>query len=137
MAELRESTVCVHYNGMSHKCCEKNIDYDDTFGREPGLFYRLPCIPDGAKREGVSRETCAYYEALGQEEHAERNRLAMEAMGRAVLVSDAILKECGEEVEVAGVMDCPCCEGTVMWSRSSNGHVHALCNTPDCVRFMQ
>jgi len=39
----------------------------------------------------------------------------------------------------SGELDCPVCKtGKLRYSRSSyNGHIHAACNTKDCVRWME
>lgn len=39
----------------------------------------------------------------------------------------------------AGEMTCPVCKtGTLRYSRAAyNGHVHANCTNPDCVRWME
>jgi hypothetical protein len=39
----------------------------------------------------------------------------------------------------AGYLDCPICEQVraLVWSRASNGHIHAQCNTEGCVQWME
>ncbi len=39
----------------------------------------------------------------------------------------------------SGSMDCPICKtGSLRYSRDSyNGHIHAACSTPICVRWME
>jgi hypothetical protein len=50
-----------------------------------------------------------------------------------------ILRTVGKRRGFADTMPCPCCEGgTLRYSVASyNGHIHAACSTPGCVRFMQ
>lgn len=38
----------------------------------------------------------------------------------------------------AGTIPCPiCADGSLHFSVASNGHVHAGCSTPECVRWME
>ena len=38
----------------------------------------------------------------------------------------------------SGTVECPTCKGRLAWARdSSNGHLHAQCDTDGCLRVMQ
>ncbi|MCJ2094075.1 hypothetical protein MKK67_16470 [Methylobacterium sp. J-072] len=38
----------------------------------------------------------------------------------------------------SGAVECPDCKGRLAWARdSSNGHLHAQCETPGCLKLMQ
>lgn len=40
--------------------------------------------------------------------------------------------------KVVGAVDCPICEvGRVGYSKAKNGHIHAACSTPKCVKWAE
>lgn len=50
----------------------------------------------------------------------------------------AIIEHCQDRCRCSGVLSCPVCEkGNLHYSRASNGHVHARCETPGCVCWME
>jgi hypothetical protein len=76
---------------------------------------------------------CAKREPYTIEEIVAAEAEADEAMSRAMAIIPSIPSK-GD----AGDFACPCCDGTVRWSRArSNGHVWAACSTPNCFSLMQ
>lgn len=61
------------------------------------------------------------------------------AASRIVTAAAAISIEVDGKRGVAGTMACPNCEnGRLRYSvASNNGHIHAVCSTEGCTRFMQ
>ena len=41
--------------------------------------------------------------------------------------------------ESSGILECPKCKGRLHWTRAIayNGHVHARCETEDCLAWME
>jgi len=35
---------CINLNGaFTNKCCDAGVNYEDAFGKEQGIFLRMPC----------------------------------------------------------------------------------------------
>lgn len=50
----------------------------------------------------------------------------------------AIITHCQDRRGVAGQLPCPVCgRGTLRYRRAKNGHVHAICNIDQCVRWIE
>jgi hypothetical protein len=43
----------------------------------------------------------------------------------------------GGKRRVTGTITCPLCSNTLMYSVSSNGHIHGVCKTKGCLQWMQ
>jgi len=57
---------------------------------------------------------------------------------RAMKALAAVLDHAGSKRGVAATITCPCCHGRLVYSIArGNGHIHARCQTPGCVEFMQ
>lgn len=75
----------------------------------------------------------------------EDDRLFDQMLSMTVKAREAIVEFCGGPWKrgdggVAGVIDCPCCgaKDSLSFSRAGyNGHIHASCETEDCVSWME
>lgn len=55
-----------------------------------------------------------------------------------MLAVAAITNKHGKERGVIGAIECPVCKGTLRYSIArANGHIHAACQTKDCLRWIQ
>lgn len=53
-------------------------------------------------------------------------------------VKKAIQEKHPQKGFAKGTIPCPVCQKNLFYSRAaSNGHVHARCETPDCICFME
>lgn len=95
------------------------------------------CIPCHAQYN-FAGATCDKAEFATEEEIAawlEESNKRFRGIG---IARAAIIEHCGDKRGVGGTIDCPVCgHGFLKYSRASNGHVHAGCSTPDCVRWME
>jgi hypothetical protein len=120
---------CKHFTGIMDDVCEAGVRYDDV--RETSTRpYRLPCLdpelPCGAR-------------ALPTRSEAEADRAETDASFERIRKALAAIREAaGGRRGVGGTIACPNCGGRLGYSiAGSNGHVHARCETPRCVSFMQ
>jgi len=60
-------------------------------------------------------------------------------MEELLLARISIMNHTKDQVSVSGVIDCPVCkkENSLNFAVSSNGHIHAKCDTDGCVRWME
>jgi hypothetical protein len=129
--------------------CRAGVPYDDVQKRGARMI-ALPCFHvevDNMPVDGVwptcpkqSFKTPTELDAEAAEIDAE----AEKSIRRIMVVRPAILnhvgvKESGKPVnDLAGKMPCPVCSKTLHYSVSSyNGHIHARCESDDCVSFME
>jgi hypothetical protein len=68
---------------------------------------------------------------------------AAEGLGKLLAMSkfvDAacrkILAEVGDKRDVAGVIECPRCQGQLHYCVQKNGHIHGHCESEDCLKWM-
>lgn len=42
---MRRGT-CIHFKGLttSNRACAAGVNYEEAFGKQPGIFLRMPCI---------------------------------------------------------------------------------------------
>lgn len=126
---------CKHYNGFSgNTTCRAGLDYG-VFKTTP--HSETPCL----NREKC--EACLKSEYRTKED-IERETNEMNArIARMGVVRLAIVEACGGPWKSgtagkSGTIECPNCKGQVSFSRaSSNGHIHARCNTPGCASWME
>lgn len=147
--------TCKHYNGSFHNThCGAGVCYRDVTTKpdDPGCAYRKPCVkldpndPHDAHGLKVIAETgqpgvCDKYEEPTQAE-IDASEAAMEAAMEQMLKSipwvESIRERCKGKDD-RGVDVCPICAGKIHWSCAGayNGHVHARCETEDCLNFME
>jgi hypothetical protein len=143
---LMEQTMgrCKHFNGVQNDACAAGVVYESVrldhdplpnAGTSAGKTTRsLPCLarfnPGGA--------TCALATFPTREEAEEREARST-AYLNAVFAARRIIVEqtCGMR-GVRGSVECPTCGKRLGFSvASSNGHIHARCETPDCLAWME
>lgn len=126
-----EEKWCVNYTGIGlGYTCKEGIDYR-TFngGKELGLIRALPCLGHGPER-------CGFYEVSTPEQRAANEKKFRESMDRVAAIREAVVKDCPKNGG-HGEIKCPCCGGTVRYSKASNGHVRARCSTEGCASWME
>lgn len=135
----KHSTFCKHYRAMSdHDTCCKGVAYETLKNLK---FDERPCF----EHNGVAPPGCPLAEFPTAEERAERDRLFAARLVKIADARDAIVSHLGGPWKkgtsgAAGEIDCPACKGkqTLRFSRSGyNGHIHAVCATEGCVRWME
>lgn len=133
---------CKFFNGIMNKTCEAGVQYD-TLTRPPrnpdGSGYLLPCLKDDGCDDSICPKREFQTEAEIQQHiddiDASFNRVTA---ARAAICEHAGLYKRGEGK--SGVIDCPCCgkAKALHYSRAGvNGHVHARCETPKCVSWLE
>jgi hypothetical protein len=125
--------TCAHFTGIQHDCCRAGVRYHELVAGalRPGWAMELPCLD-------AALDTCSLrrFPTPEEEEAAEREWQA--AFSRMVKARAAIIEAIGEQRGVNGNIACPCCDGGRLWfRRASNGHIHAVCSTEGCARWME
>lgn len=117
---------CRHFTGVQNKTCKEGVAYADVRD-ETTRPYGFPCLDKGGTCDKKSLLTDAEEDARDKEI---AQRIASIGEARAAIV---------EHGKSSGRIPCPCCEGgTLGYSKAaSNGHIHAACSTPGCVRWME
>lgn len=124
-----QANKCVHFNGIQNERCKKGIAYN-TF--KSGL----PCLKDYAKPE----TTCSSYLEPTETQIAESKAKREAAISRLQLVLEAIkpIRQTKKGQNWSGTITCPVCQGNLRLTHAAcNGHMSAMCDTPDCVGFME
>lgn len=139
----RQTIFCKHYRAASnHADCEAGVRYD-TFKGTTGGILAWPCL-----RRGDQPEPCTCPLALfpTPEEIAAEDAEREARSQRIGMAREAIVKHLGGPWSKkhpkggAGTIDCPACGAakTLSFTRAGyNGHIHAGCSTPGCVRWME
>lgn len=130
---------CVHYRSPSDSdTCQAGVRYDDVRDDTVKNGWRLPCFCNSTARpcpkcefptpEQVAAEVAAI------EASFERSNSAMHAAH-----ADAKHRGFGKGRGGAASIVCPACgTGTLHYSVAGyNGHMHASCDTPGCVAWME
>ena len=153
---------CIHWTGLGQDSCKAGIQYEEKFGKEPGIFLRMPCVqyqtvpahgrgtyvkpgePTIRKqqdRRGVAQIPCDKYLAPTQEQ-VDKDRIETEAHMQKTF---AALRVAGEwrvkpkqKQDRNEVVECPVCKGKLHLSQAAyNGRVWGKCETPECVSWME
>lgn len=165
MKKITEGT-CVHFNGTQHDACLAGFSYrsvarpltQDEIDRHNehyakwypdqenlkiwGLSNRLPCW----ERNNVKtcEKFCPPTAEQVQEYEGWLNDYIPRMLKRVNTTRAAIVKRIKEkgmwERDCSGMIPCLVCKtGTVSYSYagSYNGHIHARCDTPECVQWME
>ncbi len=136
---------CIHFTGLSKSVCGKGMNYDEI-DKDMKLPMRtgLPCLKTSDKYmkylEGRSPCHCPHLQFPSEEEiqvelqaYAEAERKMMLAL---VVIDPIRVEHKGKNWR--GVIECPNCQGKLHVSHAGiNGHVHAKCETEDCVSWME
>lgn len=112
-------------------------------GNNLGMALRLPCSgrADDArlKQLGLSRVDCPKFEKKTAEEIEEEKaslQRAMDRMTKTIPWASEMKKKHGRGF--AGEDACPICSKRIRFTIADyNGHMHARCETADCVNFME
>lgn len=130
---------CSHFTGIDHETCKAGIRYDDVRA-EPNpekaqgwSGARWPCQAEiGADLPCPCRQFPTLEEAKAYEQGVvERIEFMITAKRRIRQQKEA--DHCR-----GGIIECPKCSGKLHYSiASSNGHVHARCETPHCLAWME
>lgn len=128
---------CVHFNGISEKCCEAGIAYASVRD-EASSPYRFPCFRDSGltncEKQQFPTDEAVAAEVAAIEESSIRTLKALRAAS-----DDARLHDYRKGNGGQGDIKCPCCEsGRLRYSVAhTNGHLWGKCSTPECVSWMQ
>ena len=144
MRTLKEQieSKCIHFNGLGQDRCRKGVSYDEL-DKDNRIMCRatLPCMkPDKYLPEGVQQFHCPHVEFPSEEDvqaEIKEHEECMKKMDAALKVVQPIrVRENGKNWR--GVLECPICKGKLHVSHAAcNGHVHAQCETKDCVAWME
>lgn len=139
----RRTIHCNHYRAASnHPTCKAGIAYE-SFKGQPGGIANWPCFRSSDNPKPCTCPHAAFPTPKGiAAEDAE-----FEARCHLIEIArKAIVKHLGGPWRKthprggAGTIDCPVC-GTakaLAFTRSGyNGHIHAGCSTPGCVRWVE
>ena len=154
---IREDTIawnmsyCQHYdpNGITMiqgkpptGVCKTGVNFNETFGSEPGIFKRIPCTSGNKKSHEELCAMCPKWLQNTREQSEERadQQEAREKSFTLVMPVVATWRTWTPDNRVAkvGVIECPVCKSHLHLSQSSfNGHVHGQCETKGCVSWME
>lgn len=121
---------CRHFTGIQNKTCKVGISYESVRD-ESARPYGFPCLLSGGKCERCS--------PLTDEEQDARDCKIASMFANIALAREAIITHANGQRGIAGVLPCPVCNaGTLHYSIAKlNGHIHAKCETKDCVGWME
>jgi hypothetical protein len=137
--EKRRLERCKHFTGIQNQVCQLGIKYasvrfENMFPQTGGRAVQYPCIDPGCDR-------CDKREYQTPEESEAEEKMFAERTAMMIAALNAISQHAGKFTKgegSRGVIECPTCKGKLHYSRAGyNGHVHAKCETADCVAFMQ
>ena len=137
---MRSTIFCKHFRSMSeHETCEAGVAYESLKGIP---FDARPCF---SKPGECAKEGCSLVQLPTAEEVAEEDAMFRKLFERTDKARAAIVSYLGGPWKRGmqgsnGTIDCPACgaKDALSFSRSGyNGHIHASCETEDCVRWME
>lgn len=146
MKDFREQLIakgmsdCRHFTGIQNKACASGVVYDDL--TEDGK-YSLPCKKcfAGGRRDPA---ICESFQTMTREEAEDCADKDLEQAAKVMLAmraahDDAKLKRFGKGQGGADSLPCPTgCGGRLYYRVAGiNGHMHARCETPNCVSWME
>lgn len=136
---------CKHYNGRelffaeSDGKCRAGVNPILSFadGNLTGWVRKVPCL-----RTNETDAICPAAEYPTQEESDQQDAEVLAAMDRFIVmlgkVRPAIEAQHTATGKWAGSLDCPQCAKPLHWSKAKcNGHIHARCETEECVAWME
>jgi hypothetical protein len=131
---------CRYFTGIQNKCCEAGVDYDIL--TEDGK-YVLPCKKNFVSI-GRDPVICQSFKTRTREEaetYANKRLMRADRTLAAVAAAHEDAAKKGFKLGHGGAstMDCPTkCGGTLHYSVAGvNGHMHARCDTKECVQWME
>lgn len=138
----REETIqknmayCQHYDppigGVTS--CKCGVVYDDQFPDKP-----IPCWQGRGKTDGEQRKLCHRWLRNTREQGEARADRIEIVMKRLRIVGPVVAEWRNKSPKgKQEIIECPVCKGRLHLSQAAcNGHVHAKCETDDCVSFME
>lgn len=140
-----DRNYCAHYapqpGSAANDYCALGCDASKRMkeARDSGEPNMSPCI-GGHKTPNVLT-LCSKWERRSLEHAAKRADAFQEMMERMEIVMPVVSKwrvKPKPTSDLRGIIECPKCKGRLHLSQSSyNGHVHARCETENCVAFME
>ena len=131
------SEKCVHFNGLQHDKCDAGIAYQTH--RDAGF----PCFRGEAKDKLVKGKTpCQCEKQEWPTEEAVQAEIAMwdresQKTNHGMKAVEQIRRD-HKGQNWSGVIECPICNGRLHVSHAAcNNHVHAQCETPGCLAWME
>jgi len=128
---------CIHFNGVQNDKCKAGVTYKELAGCE------FPCFRGEASRKfqrGKLQCGCSKRE-WPTEEYVQNEIDMWDREHRKIdegLKAVAHIRKEHKGKNWSGTVECPICKGTLRVSHAaSNGHVHAQCQTPDCIAWME
>lgn len=131
--EVKRDNWCRHRTAFDRDkfpVCKVGVDYHQF----DGPFNTKPCLGESAE----AKARCSQYSGWTAEEIAEREREVEASMNRIRAAITAIREAVGGKRGLGGSIPCPTCSKPLHYSIARlNGHIHARCETPQCVSFME
>jgi hypothetical protein len=120
---------CKNYHGMQNPC-DAGVDFK-TVRTETRQGFDFPCFSKTIKG-------CSLAVYPTKEEIEEQEKEFKERFEKTMNASKLIMEATQGKRRVSGRIKCPACEsGTLQYSVAYNGHVHADCSTPGCLRWVE
>lgn len=144
---MRKGT-CKHFNGLglgdrkgAERRCNAGVCYrNHVGGPDFGWGARIPCITDSTLGRPDQRIPCRKYEEPTDEEVATFDAQIQKDIERVVKVEPLIatMKTEFKDRDGEKTVACPICGGNLRMTHSSyNGHVHGVCDTKNCIAWME
>jgi hypothetical protein len=143
-----QTIFCKHYRAMSeHKTCKADVNYADL-----PVGPNRPCFWERCDRRGIALDpmpapptSCSLASfpteaEIAADEIESHNHFAKIRMAREAIVANLGGPWKRGTQSARGYIDCPVCDAkdSLSFMRSGyNGHIHARCNTPGCVAWME
>jgi hypothetical protein len=131
----QEIARCVHLTSLDDVKCKAGVEYKNVKVPLPSPIewrsFGVPCLASDGCGECAKRQFPTREEA---EKSAESIVSWIRSAGSA---RRHIIEHSGGKRNVGGVMECPTCKGTLRYGIGPNGHVHARCDTPNCVSMIE
>jgi hypothetical protein len=130
------SEKCIHFTGVQNEKCEAGVEYKSFRGCP------FPCFRGEAGdklRKGEKPFVCEKVE-WPTEEYIQAEIDMWERESKKAVEGNRAVAHIRKEQRgknYRGVVECPICKGKLHVSHASNGHIHARCETPDCLAWME
>lgn len=126
---------CLHYNGTVNPCCDAGVNYELLADGGKPLFDVLPCFGKGKDCE----KHCEKKLLPTKEQVKAWKDYTDERFTKIFEARDLIIKQNEKDKRGKGFVNCPACsKGRLYYSVASyNGHVHASCETQECLQWME
>lgn len=125
--------ACVHFTGIQNLKCRAEIFYD-SIKDDKGTFAHIPCLKDD--KSTVICNSAKFPSREDAIKDIEKSEIAFQNCMKA---RKAIVEYTKGARGLADKITCPICEdGTLYFSIAScNGHIHAQCDSKNCVSWME